>query len=171
MKIKEYMIRMNELKRPYITVSREHETDMVHELSTEYSSSDKLVNGLKEIFDIESLTEEYVWMVCMTAAFQIIGVFEIAHGSINSSVFNTRGILQRALLANATYIVVAHCHPSGYTDPSDKDIVVTKQLYDACALMEIGLLDHIIIGCCEETKYYSFKANQIFETWEKGGTK
>ena len=43
-------------------------------------------------------------------------------------------------------IELEHFHPSGNTEPSREDIEVTKRLREACDLMGIHLLDHLIIG-------------------------
>ena len=43
-------------------------------------------------------------------------------------------------------IVLVHNHPSGNAKPSKEDILATKKIREACDLMGILLLDHIIIG-------------------------
>ena len=70
----------------------------------------------------------------------------IAHGSVNAADINIRLIMQRALLFNASVVVLAHNHPSGLADPSPADISTTLQIYRALSLAEIHLWDHIIVG-------------------------
>ena len=98
-------------------------------------------------------TEEYLYMICMNTKNKIIGVFEISHGNVNSSIFGVREILQKALLANAVSIIMLHNHPSGDPSPSREDIKVTERLAEAGKLVGIELLDHIIVG----DKYCSLK--------------
>lgn len=98
-------------------------------------------------------SEEYLYMICMNTKNKVIGVFEISHGNVNSSIFGVREILQKALLANAVSIIMIHNHPSGDTSPSREDVNVTMRLSDAAKLVGIELLDHIIIG----DKYCSLK--------------
>ena len=50
--------------------------------------------------------------------------------------------------------MVCHNHPSGNPEPSPEDIRVTKRLKDACELIGIQLLDHIIFG---EDRHVSLK--------------
>lgn len=50
-------------------------------------------------------------------------------------------------------IILCHNHPSGSEKPSQADINMTENLKDACKLMDIPLLDHIIVG---QNRYYSF---------------
>ena len=59
-----------------------------------------------------------------------------------------------AISENAAGIIVLHNHPSGDPTPSEEDIQVTKQLFEAGKIMGIDLIDHIIVG---ENKYASFK--------------
>ena len=47
-----------------------------------------------------------------------------------------------------------HIHPSGKTRPSCEDNALTKQIQDACKLMCIRLLDHIIVT--SGNGYYSY---------------
>lgn len=76
----------------------------------------------------------------MNTKLDMIGVFEISHGNVNSSIVGTREVFQKALLANAVSIVVIHNHPSG------EDVEVTKRLIEAGTIVGIQLLDHIVIG-------------------------
>ncbi len=62
-------------------------------------------------------------------------------------------VLKGALLANAVGIIVAHNHPSGEAKPSAEDKELTKRLKEACNLVGINLVDHIIVG---NGKYTSF---------------
>jgi DNA repair protein RadC len=91
-------------------------------------------------------SEEYLYMVCMNTKNKIIGVFEISHGNVNSSIFGVREILQKALLANAVSIIMLHNHPSGDPTPSIEDKEFTKRLEEGTKILGLQLLDHIIIG-------------------------
>ncbi|MDH4322457.1 MAG: hypothetical protein OEV73_13290, partial [Desulfobulbaceae bacterium] len=55
-------------------------------------------------------------------------------------------LVKEALAVNAAALVVAHNHPSGNLAPSAADRRLTKNLYLACALMNINLLDHLLIA-------------------------
>jgi len=48
-----------------------------------------------------------------------------------------------------------HNHPSGDTEPSTDDINITKKIKEACDIVGIKVLDHIIIGKNKED-YTSF---------------
>jgi DNA repair protein RadC len=52
-----------------------------------------------------------------------------------------------------TGLIVAHNHPSGNPKPSTADAKFTKAIQEACALVGIQFLDHLVIG---KDDYYSF---------------
>ncbi len=67
-------------------------------------------------------------------------------GTINSTQVHPREIIKSALKYNAAAIILAHNHPSGITTPSKEDIAVTEQIQQACKLIDVRVLDHLIIG-------------------------
>lgn len=100
----------------------------------------------KGFMHIHENSEEYMYMICMNTKNRIIGVFEVSHGNVNSSIVGVREIFQKALLANAVSIILMHNHPSGDPTPSREDIAVTRKLVDAGKLLGVEVLDHIIVG-------------------------
>ena len=50
-------------------------------------------------------------------------------------------------------VIVAHNHPSGNTNPSNEDILITNKIKQALNIFDIQLMDHIILT---EDSYYSF---------------
>lgn len=69
-----------------------------------------------------------------------------------------RELFIEALQKNAVSIVLMHNHPSGDPTPSREDILITKRILDAGALIGIELLDHIIIG---NNQYMSFREEAL----------
>ena len=100
----------------------------------------------KGFMRIHENPEEYMYMICMNTKNRIIGVFEVSHGNVNSSIVGVREIFQKALLANAVSIILMHNHPSGDPTPSREDINVTRRIVDAGKLLGVDVLDHIIVG-------------------------
>lgn len=67
-------------------------------------------------------------------------------GTLHRTAVEPRGILSAALLANAAGLILFHNHPSGDPTPSYEDVLFTKRMADAGAILGISLLDHIIVG-------------------------
>ncbi len=76
----------------------------------------------------------------------IIECDEMFYGTVNTASVYPREIIKKALKLNASAIIIAHNHPSGNPEPSDADERITIRIKEACELMDITLLDHIIIG-------------------------
>ncbi len=89
---------------------------------------------------------ETVYLLMLDAACTVINCRMIGSGSVNSANVPIRRLVQEAIAANATGIVLAHNHPSGITMPSREDVEITLRLQDTLALLEINLLDHIIVA-------------------------
>jgi DNA repair protein RadC len=77
---------------------------------------------------------------------RLIGVEEIADGTVDTLLVHAREVFKRAIAANASAIILAHNHPSGDPTPSDADIRVTRDLIRAGQVLKIDVLDHIILG-------------------------
>jgi len=84
---------------------------------------------------------------------QLIGKQQVSIGGIAGTVVDKRIILKSAIEKLSSSIIIAHNHPSGNLNPSEQDIKITKELKQACALVDIILDDHLIIG---NGNYYSF---------------
>ena len=80
---------------------------------------------------------------------------EISKGSVNATVVDPKEIVKSASLKSASSIILVHNHPSGETTPSENDIELTNRIVDACKLVDVKVLDHIIIGKNFED-FYSF---------------
>lgn len=107
----------------------------------------------REFLRIHEEPEEYMHMICLNTKNRVIGVFEISHGNVNSSIVGPREVFQKALLANAVSIILMHNHPSGDCTPSREDIEVTKRLVEAGKMLGVEVLDHLVIA----DKYCSLK--------------
>ena len=77
---------------------------------------------------------------------QLISYEELFFGTIDGSTVHVREIVKLGLSLNAAAIICAHNHPSGVCEPSHADEMITKRIKDACALMDIRVLDHLIVS-------------------------
>lgn len=70
---------------------------------------------LNTVFRLNRPTEEYMYMLALDNKCELLGVFEVAHGTVNATLYNLREIFICALLCGASCIVLTHNHPSGDT--------------------------------------------------------
>ncbi|MGH7954251.1 MAG: JAB domain-containing protein [Limisphaerales bacterium] len=82
---------------------------------------------------------------------KIKGHYFVSVGTMDTILVHPREVFRLAIMASAHAIVLAHCHPSGESSPSQADIQVTRDLIRAGQLLKIEVLDHIIIGTGNHT--------------------
>lgn len=99
---------------------------------------------------------EEFWVAALDQRHRVIATHLVSVGSLTESLVHPREVIKPLLLSNAAAVIFVHNHPSGDPTPSDADHALTRRLVDACALMGIRVLDHIIIG---ETHHYSFQTS------------
>ena len=85
-------------------------------------------------------------VLLLDASHQLLEYRELFQGTINGASVHPREVVKLALIKNAAAVIVAHNHPSGYAEPSQSDIGITRRLKTALELMEIRLLDHFVVG-------------------------
>jgi len=77
---------------------------------------------------------------------RVIAFEELFHGTIDGATVYPRVVAEKALKHGAAALIAAHNHPSGISEPSLADQVITRRLKEALALLDIRLLDHFVIG-------------------------
>ena len=100
--------------------------------------------------------QEYFYCIYLDTKNHIIKDKLLFIGTINESLIHPREIFKEAYLLSASSIICIHNHPSGNVNPSNNDIIMTKQLIEVGKILGIKVLDHIIIG---KNNYYSFNDN------------
>lgn len=71
---------------------------------------------------------------------------EMFTGTFNCVEVHPREIVRVALKYNAAALILAHNHPSGMPEPSQADRYITEKITQACQILDIKVLDHIVIG-------------------------
>ncbi len=90
--------------------------------------------------------KETVFLLCLDAKCKVLCCKEIGEGSVNSASVSIRKIVETALAANATTVILAHNHPSGVALPSDEDVQTTRRAAAALQAVEVSLIDHIVVA-------------------------
>jgi DNA repair protein RadC len=77
----------------------------------------------------------------------------LSHGGLVGTAVDLRELLRQALLAQATSVILCHNHPSGSLRPSKEDDELTRRAAEACKMMGIKFLDHLIVA---DNNYFSY---------------
>ena len=104
------------------------------------------------------LNQEVFSVVFLDTKHRVLSIEEMFHGTINTASVFPREVVKRALDLGSAALIAVHNHPSGNPEPSREDRQVTEDLKNACRLMEISLLDHLIVG---SNAYFSFADRKI----------
>lgn len=94
----------------------------------------------------EGRVQETVYLLCLDAKGKVLCCQMVGEGSVNSAGVPIRRVVEIALAANATTVVLAHNHPSGLALPSYEDIATTRRLAAALDAVDITLADHVVVA-------------------------
>ena len=122
------------------------------------TSLKRIIKKSKDAYEVfrpyfSDLSHEEFYITFLNRANKVIRVELLSIGGISGTVVDIRLIMNRALIHKSSAILVAHNHPSESLKPSEPDIQLTQRLKEACAIFDILMMDHLILG---STGYFSF---------------
>ena len=139
------------------------EVELTYKNNVPYNQRQKISNSqgayeiLTNLFPENTMDYRETFIVLyLNRANQVLGYSVISQGGTSNTTVDIKMIIQTALLANASCIMLAHNHPSGNVQPSSDDNKITNRIIEAARLFDITVLDHIIIT---NESYYSFTDN------------
>lgn len=108
---------------------------------------------------LQNLNHEVFRILLLTSRNAVIADKVMFAGSLTESIVSPREIIKEAINQAAASVVFVHNHPSGDPAPSNEDKRVTSHLKQACEMVGVNVLDHIIVA---NSKYYSFADSGLF---------
>ncbi len=84
--------------------------------------------------------------VFLDAQNRVIASEELFRGTLSQTSVYPREVVKATLTHNAAAVIFAHNHPSGVTEPSRADELLTQALKQALALVDVKVLDHFVIA-------------------------
>lgn len=117
------------------------------------------LNSAVAIYDfmlpqMQDLDVEEAWVLFMNQNFKLLRWIRLSRGGITETSVDVRVVMKEALLSGATVLALCHNHPSGNVKPSTDDDRITRRVQQACELMRIHFLDHLVIT---DGLYYSYQ--------------
>ena len=98
------------------------------------------------VLKLGSLTKEVFLVLFLDTQNRLVATEEMFSGSLKETSVYPREVIKRALHHNAASVIFAHNHPSGIAQQSQADELLTKQLKQALALVDVRVLDHFIVA-------------------------
>ena len=102
------------------------------------------------------MPHEEFWVLYLNNANKVLSKNQLSKGGITATLVDVRLLFKKAIEISAVAIIICHNHPSGKTEPSPQDKVLTKKIKEGGISLDIKLLDHLIIT---EKSYFSFADN------------
>jgi len=95
---------------------------------------------------IGGLPHEVFVCIFLDAQHRAVRTDELFRGTLTQTSVYPREVVKAALAANAAAVIFAHNHPSGAAQPSQADELLTRNLREALALVDVKVLDHFIVA-------------------------
>ncbi|MBU7048026.1 MAG: DNA repair protein RadC [Theionarchaea archaeon] len=99
------------------------------------------------------LPQEEFRVMLLDAKQKLIRVETVSLGSLDKALVEPRDVFRPAITFNAASLVIVHNHPSGDTQPSEQDVLLTRELCMCGIILGIEVLDHIIIGLRDHVSF------------------
>ena len=121
------------------------------ELHPDMSTATRIYNYM--LPKMQDLNHEEFWVLLMNQNYKLLKAERISIGGITETSADIRIIMREAVLNNATILAAVHNHPSGSLTPSRADDTLTTAIKNACSIMRVYFLDHVIVT---DGAFYSF---------------
>lgn len=99
------------------------------------------------------LKVEQAHAIFMNQNFRLIKSVKLSQGGITETSVDIRILMREAVMSGATIMAFVHNHPSGNTQPSKADDMLTQQIAKASQIMRIFFMDHVIVA---DGSFYSY---------------
>jgi DNA repair protein RadC len=99
---------------------------------------------LRHIFS--GKTSESFHVLFLDVKNRLIEAHEMFRGTLTHTSVYPREVVVAALARNAASVILAHNHPSGTPEPRASDLLLTRALVQALALVDIRILDHFVVA-------------------------
>jgi DNA repair protein RadC len=77
---------------------------------------------------------------------RLLACEEMFRGTLTHTSVYPREVVKAALHRHAASVMLAHNHPSGSPEPSEADLLLTRALVQALALVDVRVLDHFVVA-------------------------
>ena len=99
------------------------------------------------------LKVEQAHAIFMNQNFRLIKSVKLSQGGITETSVDIRILMREAVMSGATIMAFVHNHPSGNTQPSKADDMLTQQIAKASQIMRIFFMDHVTVT---DGSFYSY---------------
>ncbi|CDG81795.1 RadC family protein [Janthinobacterium agaricidamnosum] len=95
---------------------------------------------------LNNKSHESFYVLFLDVKNRLIEAKEMFRGTLTHTSVYPREVVMEALARNAASVMLAHNHPSGSPEPSESDLLLTRALMQALALVDVRILDHFVVA-------------------------
>lgn len=117
-------------------------------------------NAIPLLMGYTRYRQEHFGIICLDGSHKVLSRKCLFIGSDCKCMIDIKILFWEACSKKAAAIILFHNHPTGNTNPSAEDIKSTRKIAEACKIMGIQLLDHIIVS---KYSYFSFLEHNLLE--------
>ena len=112
---------------------------------------DRILNSVESagaffLYLLASERREVLYQVNLDVKGKLLNYRRLSSGTAAMTPVSVREVMENALHADASRVLLGHNHPSGVALPSEEDRQVTLQIQQALATLDIVLSDHIVVA-------------------------
>lgn len=96
--------------------------------------------------DMQHLKSEELRVCFADAGRRVMRVERMGTGAASAVRVYPREVAARALELGASFVVLAHNHPSGDPTPSREDVTMTRDIGRALGVLDVALIDHLVVA-------------------------
>lgn len=89
---------------------------------------------------------ETFYLVCLDGRRRVNYCGILSEGTLDSVPVFVRQIVEKVLAVHASFVILAHNHPSGFALPSRADIDTTREVLRALGPLSVSVVDHIVVS-------------------------
>jgi DNA repair protein RadC len=108
--------------------------------------------------EMGALDHEEFRVVMLNTRNEVLGMATVAVGCVNQVPIRIAEVFREPIRRMATSIILCHNHPTQEVTPSAPDILLTKQVIQAGAILEVEVLDHLIVS---QTRFTSLRERRL----------
>ena len=105
----------------------------------------KIIQNILNSEESNDQMKEHFWSIGLSGANKIIYIELVSLGILDSNIVHPREVFRLAIQKSVNSIIIVHNHPSGNTEASEADLLITGRLKKAGKILGIEILDHLII--------------------------
>ncbi len=98
------------------------------------------------VAEMRLLESEQMRVLLLNTKKRLITTVTLYTGTVSACHIRVAEIFREAVRHNATSLILAHNHPSDDPTPSPEDVAITREIVQAGRLLDIGVLDHLVVG-------------------------